>query len=372
MNNNWIERLLNRPYFIYSFLTLFLFLGVIGYNKIDRKLFPESNYPEIAVVIVQPGGSAKTLAANVSVPVEEEFYTLDQVRRVYSTTIDEVSVIHAEFEYSKNLEMAASDVNNAITKIRSILPENIMEPQIHKISAATAPVLVISVSPGGNENLEDIRQLAENQLKQRFIKLPGVANVDIFGGYKKELQIIVDKEKLDQYGLGIGIVLAALQSDNKDYTVGFITNNTSRYLLKSPGRAENITEIRALHLTPAVTIADVSTIYFGHYENSAAYYGNKKEAIALAVQRGLDVDVIRTIDTVEKELAKIKKRYPQLHFEVTDTQKDTIVQSTENMFSSLRDAILMSIFVVFLFLASFRQMLVVLLKYILEKTDNLE
>ena len=207
MNNSWIEGLLKRPYFIYSFLTLFLFLGIIGYSKIDRKLFPESNYPEIAVVIVQPGGSAKTIAANISVPVEEELYTLDKIRRVYSTTIDEVSVIHAEFDYSKNLEMAASDVNNAMTKIRSLLPQDILEPQIHKISAATAPVLVVAVSPVGDQKLEDIRQLAENQLKQRFIKLPGVANVDIFGGYKKELQIIVDKEKLDRYGLGISAVV---------------------------------------------------------------------------------------------------------------------------------------------------------------------
>ena len=361
MRNGWIERLLGRPYLIYSFLTLFLFLGIVGYNKIERKLFPESNYPEIAVVIVQPGGSAKTIAANVSVLVEEELYTLDKVRRVYSTTIDEVSVIHAEFDYSKNLDMAASDVNNAISKIRSNLPANILEPQIHKISAATAPVLVVAVSPAAGQQLEDIRQLAENRLKQRFIKLPGVANVDIFGGYKKELQIIVDKQKLDRYGLGIGAVLAVLQSDNKDYAIGFISGDKSRYLLKSPGRAESIAGIQALHLTPTITLGDVSRVYFGHYENSSGYYGNGKEAIALAVQRGVDVDVISTIETVEAELEKVKAQYPELHFEITDTQKDTIVQSTENMFSSLRDAILMSIFVVFLFLASFRQMLVVLL-----------
>ncbi len=360
MNNSWIERLLGRPYFIYSFLTLFLFLGVLGYNRIDRKLFPESNYPEIAVVIVQPGGSAKTIAANVSVPVEEELYTLDKIRRVYSTTIDEVSVIHAEFEYSKNLEMAASDVTNSITKIRSSLPMDILEPQIHKISAATAPIIVIAVSPQNNMKLEDVRQLVENKLKQQLVKLPGVANVDVFGGYKKEIQIIVDKEKLDRNGLGIGLLLAVLQSNNRDYAIGFITNEQSRYLLKSPGRQESIDGIRSLRLTADVTLGDVSDIYFGHYENSAAYYGNGKEAIALSVQRGLDADVVRTIDGVEAELARFKTRYPGLRFEITDTQKDTIVQSTENMFESLRDAILMSIFVVFLFLASFRQVLVVL------------
>ncbi len=362
MNNSWIERLLGRPYFIYSFLALFLFLGVLGYNRIDRKLFPESNYPEIAVVIVQPGGSARTIAANISVPVEEELYTLDKIRRVHSTTIDEVSVIRAEFDYQKNLEMAAADVTNSLNKIRSLLPRDILEPRIHKISAATAPIVVIAVSPGSSGlELTDIRQLAENKIKPRLIKLPGVANVDLFGGYKKEIQIIVNKEKLDRYGLGIGTVLAVLQANNRDYAIGFISSGQGRYLLKSPGRQESIAGIGSLRLTPEITLGEVSEIYFGHYENSAGYYGNSREAIALAVQRGLDVDVVRTIDRVETELAGIKARYPGLCLEITDTQKETIVQSTGNMFESLRDAILMSVFVVFLFLASFRQMLVVLL-----------
>jgi len=360
MNKSWIERLLGRPYFIYSCLALFLCLGVMGYQQIDRKLFPESNYPEIAVVIVQPGGSAKTLAANVSVPVEEELYTLENIRRVYSTTIDEVSVIRAEFEYSQDLGMAAADVSNALDKIRSLLPTNILEPQIHKISAATAPIIVIAVSPKDPMPLEDVRQLAENSLKQRFIKLPGVANVDVFGGYKKELQIIVDKKKLDRYGLGIELVLATIQSDNRDYAIGFMTSDESRYLLKSPSREESIKGLKSLRLNADITLADVAEIYFGHYENSAAYYGNGKAAIALAVQRGLDSDVVRTINDIEEELTKIKARYPGLDFEITDTQKDTIVQSTENMFESLRDAIFMSTFVVFLFLASFRQVLVIL------------
>ncbi|PNU20554.1 AcrB/AcrD/AcrF family protein [Geothermobacter hydrogeniphilus] len=361
MTGDWIERLLGRPYFIYSFLGMFLLLGLFGYERLDRKLFPDSNYPEIAVVIVQPGGSAGTIAANISVPVEEELYTLDKIRRVYSTTIDEVAVIRAEFDYGKDLEMAASDVSNSLGKIRSSLPDDILEPQVHKISAATAPVLVIAVNPRqAAVPLEDIRMLAEQRLKQRLIKLPGVANVEVFGGYKKELQIIVDKGKLDRYGLGIGDLLAAVRANNRDYALGFITSDRSRYLLRSPARAESVEELRALHLNTEITLADVADVYFGHYENSAAYYGNGKAAIALAVQRGLDSDVIRTIEGVEAELDAIRSEYPQLDFEITDTQKDTIVQSTDNMFESLRDAILMSIFVVFLFLASFRQVLVVL------------
>ncbi len=364
MSKSWVERLLGRPYFIYSFLTLFLFLGVLGYNKIERKLFPDSQYPEIAVVIVQPGGSAKTMAANIAVPVEEELYSLGEIRRVHSSTIDEVSVIRAEFEYSKNLELAASDVATAIGKIRSSLPPDILEPQIHKISSATAPILVIAASPRpgqpGAMPLEDVRQLAETRIRQRLIKLPGVANVDVFGGYDKEIQILLDKQKLDRHGMSMAQVLATLQANNRDYAIGFIDNAQSRYLLKSSGRADSIDALRRLRLSADVTLGDVAQVYFGHAENLTAYFGNGREAIALAVQRGLNGDVVRTIEGVEAELDKIRALYPGLSFEITDTQKDTIVQSTDNMFESLRDAILMSVFVVFLFLASFRQVLVVL------------
>ena len=359
-SSSWVEALLRRPYFIYSFLTLFIFLGIVGYQKLDRKLFPDSNYPTVAVVVVNPGASAKTLAANVSVPVEEELYTLDKIRRVYSTTIDEVSVINAEFEYTKGIDAASSDVSNSMDKIKGDLPSSILPPKILQITSATAPIITIAVSSKNGTPLEDIRQLAQNQIKHDLIKLQGISNVDIFGGYDKELQIIVDKEKLDQYGLDISRVMAVLQSNNNDYAIGFINAKRDRYLLKSNAKRDSVAAIKAMHITTDITLNDVAKIYFGHYENSSLYFGNEKEAIALSVQRGLNADVVKSITRVEKELVNIKKKYPNLVFEVTDTQKETIVQSTTNMFESLRDAIIMSTIVVFLFLASFRQVLVVL------------
>ena len=358
--NSFIEQLLERPYVIYSFLVLFSIFGVIGYNKMDRKLFPESDYPVIAVVIVQPGASAKTLASNVAVPVEKELYTIDKIRRVYSKTIDEVSVISAEFEYSKDLSTGASDVSNSLNKIRSILPPDIMEPQIHKISAATHPVVVIGVS-SDHLPMIDLRQLAETEVRDEFLLAGGVSNVEVFGGYKKEVHIILDKARLDQYGLALGDVLATLQSNNNDYAVGFVSNSREHYLLRSPGKEETIQNIRGLSLTPDVRLGDVSEIYFGHYENGAAYYANGYPGIALSVQRGEDDDVLGTIDNVMEKVDIIKKKYPNLRMEVTDTQGETISLSIDNMFSSLRDAVIMSTIVVFLFLASFRQVSIVVI-----------
>ena len=361
-SSTWVERILKKPHIIISFLALFLLMGVMGYNKIHRNLFPNSNYPEVAVVIVEPGASAKTMASNIAVPVEEELYALDEIRRAYSTTIDEVTVIRAEFEYSKNVDTAVNDVTNALSKIRAKLPKDIKEPQIIKITEATAPVLVVAMSPkeGSGLSLEDVRDIAAGSIKHKLLKTTGIANVDIFGGYEKELQIIIDKEKLDAYHLSLGQVIATLAKNDSEYAVGFVTNEAHRYLLKSQGKRDKVSQLKALFITPDVKLSDVAEVYFGHYENSASYYGNGKPAIALSIQRAISADVIKTIETVEGMLVDFRRDYPNISFEISDTQKDTIEQSTTNMFESLRDAIVMSTIIVFLFLASFRQILVVL------------
>ena len=363
MNNNstWVEKILKKPHIVISFLALFILAGIGGYNKIHRNLFPNSNYPEVAVVVVEPGASAKTIASTIAVPIEEELYSLDEIRRAYSTTIDEVTVIKAEFEYSKNIDTAVNDVSNAVAKIRAKLPSDIKEPQIIKITETTAPILVVALSSKDRSiSLQDIRDLASSDIKHELLRLKGVANVELFGGYKKEIQIIVDKDKLDTLHLSLARVIATLQKNDSEYTIGFITNSEHRYLLKAQGKRDSINKLKELNITPTIKLKDIAQVYFGHYENSAAYFGNGKEAIALSIQRSASADVIKTINKVEKKLDEFKKKYPKLNFEIADTQKETIEQSTTNMFESLRDAIVMSTIVVFLFLASFRQILVVL------------
>ena len=355
-----VHAILNRPYFIFSFLTLFIFLGIYGYFNMDQKLFPNSNRPEIAVVIVQPGASAKDIASNVAIRVEKELYSVDYIRRVYSTTIDEVSVIKAEFEYEKNLNDAAIDVSNTIDKIRSQLPQDIKEPQIHKISAATAPIITIGVS-SKELPLFQVREIVNDTIKQKFQTLEGVANVDIFGGYEKELQIKVDKNRLDTLGLDFQTIINTLSSQAQDFSMGTLQNKAYNIVVKSTNKRASIKELENLEIAQNIKLKDIASIEYSYKTLTALYRGNNKNAIAIAIQRNLNNDVVKTIQKVEQKLAYIKLQYPQLTFEITDTQKTTIVQSNDNMLESLRDAIIMSMLVVFIFLASLRQIFVVLL-----------
>ncbi len=359
---SWLRRILEKPHVILAFLALFLVMGVVGYRQLPRNLFPDSNYPEVAVVIVEPGASAKGIAANIAVPVEEELYTLSGIRRVHSDTIDEVTVIHAEFEYTKDIDAALSDVSGAVAKLRSTLPSDIREPQAIKITVATAPIEVVALSPksGSGLDLATIRDIANGPIRHALLKVPGVANVDIFGGHTKSLQIVIDKDRLDTLHLSLGRVIATLQKNDNDYAIGVIENSEHRYLLTSQGKRDRIEQLKALPLTRDVRLGDVARVYFGHDKNTAVYYGNGRKAIALSIQRATTADVIRTVHRANAVIDRFKAQYPAIDFHISDTQEETIALSTNNMFTSLRDAIVMSTLVVFLFLASFRQILVVL------------
>ena len=359
MNKNFIDFILKRPHFVFSLILAFSLLGVIGLFKIKQKLFPDVNRPQIAVVVVEPGASAKDMAENVAIPIERQLYTIDKVRKVSSSSKDEVAVITAEFEYSKDLGEASTDVQNEVNKVKSLLPKDIKEPQIYKITDATNPVLVIAVSPKNNSiSYADLRQLAENQLKNELLKLPDVANVDVFGGYKKEVLIYIDKNKLNQYGIPISEVIAKIQQINRDIPIGVVQNSQNQFLIKSLNKGKNLEDIRNIYIRPNVKLKDIAEIKYDYFINKSLYYGNGKKAIALAVQRQLSSDTLKTIEEVKKKIEELKAKYPNLNFEIADTQEKIIRLSNINMLEALRDAIIMTSIVIFLFLANIRQMII--------------
>ncbi len=359
MDRKILESFLKRPYLILSLILFSTILGVIGLFSIKQKLFPDANRPQIAVVVVSPGASAKDMAENVAIPIERRLYTLDKVRKVSSTSKDEVSVITAEFEYEKDIGEATTDVQNEISKIKPFLPKDILEPQIYKITDATPPVIVISVSPKvPSISLADVRRLAENRLKNRLLSLPEVANVDVFGGYEKEAVIEINRDKLNGYGIPLSLVLERIQQINIDAPVGVLAGEREEILVKSMNKSRSLRELKDIQITESLKLSDIAQVRYGYFTNHSLYYGNGKRAIALAVQRQPTGDALKTIDAVKRELERLRKDYPYLEFEITDTQENIIRLSNLNMLEALRDAIIMVSAVILFFLANVRQMLI--------------
>ncbi|MCI4398036.1 MAG: efflux RND transporter permease subunit, partial [Acidobacteria bacterium] len=360
---NFVAAYVKKPHLLLSIVLLLAVVGVVGFFKMPVNLFPDSERPQIAVVTVWPGAAATDVAADVSRVIEKELKTVELVRRVTSTSNDEVSVVTAEFEYEKGLDSAATDVSNSLNKIRPLLPPDIRPYQVYKVSSATPAVLTLAVTPkdGSNLDLAQVRRLAENPIKESLLRLPDVENVEIFGGYQSVVQVDLDPNRLQAFHLSPGQVVEALNTWNRNTPLGLVLSKGNQILLKSQGEFERPDEVGAVVVSvapgPPVYLRDVALIHAGIQERLSAFHGNGKPAIGINIQRALSGYAMPTIQSVLSSLPALEKQYPGLQFTVADTQGELIQTSVSNMVDALRDAIIMTVIVIFLFLADVRGML---------------
>ncbi len=358
----FVDAYLAKPHLITSVVLLAAVVGFVGYRRIPVNLFPDSERPQIAVVTVYPGASSQDVEADVSRPIEKELSTLGLVRRVTSVSKDEVSAVTVEFEYTKGLDSAATDVATGLQKVASRLPPSIHPPMLFKVSSATPAVLTLALRPKPDSplDLSMVRQIADNQIKERLLQLPEVANVEVFGAHQPVVRVDLDRDRLERYGLTPPLVRQRLLELNANQPVGLLITSESQFLLKRTGEFQEAADAGRIVIAHAgggdVHLADVATIRRGIMEPESAYHGDGAAAIAVNVQRGTSGHALDTIAAVTSALPGLERSFPGVDFSIPDSQGTLINLSVGNMLDALRDAVIMTVLVIFLFLADWRGM----------------
>ncbi len=360
---NFVEGYLKKPHLVTSLVLLAAVIGFVGYRRMPVNLFPDSERPQISVVTVYPGASAQDVESEVSRTIEKELNTIELVRRVTSVSKDEVSAVSVEFEYAKGLDSAATDVANGLQKIKALLPDAIRPPMIFKVSSATPAVLTLALQPkaGSPLDLSMVRQLADNEIKERLLQLPQVANVEVFGAHQPVVRVELERDKLERFGLTPQDVSLKLVAFNANQPIGLLITSQSQFLLKRTGEFQSLADVGQITVAHRpggdVHLGDIASIRRGVLEPQSAYHGDGKPAIAINIQRGTTGYALRTIADVAGVLPQLERTYPGIEFSIPDTQGDLIELSVGNMLDALRDAVIMTVIVIFLFLADLRGML---------------
>ncbi len=357
--NAFIDYVFKNPHLTIVISLLTFVLGVYAAFNMKTDLFPEVQRPTIAILIMEPGASAKDIAQYVARPVERQCNALDQVRKVSSVSKDELAVISVEFHYGKKLEDAATDVVIALQKVQSKLPADILPPQVFKMGDFSAPVMTLAVTPSKESgfDLALARQLADNQLKDALLQIKEVSDVEVFGGFKREITIGIIPEKLVQYRVPFSKVIEAVKSNNIDIPEGFILNKKQQIVLKTRGRLENINQIKNIPILVKdrlIYLKDVAVIKNTIRDRFSAFHYNGRPAIAVNIVRHEKTNVMDAIKAVKKALPSIKKSFPQLNIQIADTQERIIDLTVSNLKDSLRDAILLTVLVIFLMISDLR------------------
>lgn len=357
---------LGHPYTVLALVLLVAAMGVIGYLLTPVDLFPETAPPQVVVITTQPGASADDVTDKITEPIEKEINTLSGLENLRSTSRDGVSSIMAEFDYTKPLGEALLDVQNAIARIRGDLPAGIREPRLYRLTEASSrPLITLALRPkkSGTKTWTDVRLLAENQITDRLLALEGIADVDVFGGYRPEVRVLVDRDRLVAHGLGLEEIVGVLTEQNVSVPAGTVYANGSEYLVGTAGEFEDLDAIRELPLRRPgeglLRLSDVASVDLAVQDPRSLYHGNGRRAIALGVMRSEGGATVAAIERINKFLPRLEAEYPEIAFEITQDQQPLIDLNLRGMNLSILQAIALTVVVIFLFLADARAALVV-------------
>jgi multidrug efflux pump subunit AcrB len=359
--------LLSRPHAILSAALVAVLLGIMGFVEIPTNLFPDTNRPMIAVVTQWPGAMSTDVSNDVTHPLEVRLTAIDGVRRVTSTSRDGVSSVQVEFEYGSDIDNAATKVTTELSRVRSLLPAGVSEPLVFKITDAAHAVMVLAVTPapGSGLNLAQVRRIASHELRDTLLNLPGVAEAEIFGGPVRQVSVDIDRDRLRAHQLSLAQVVAALTTDNISMPAGLIHRDGERFLLTAQAQAHDPDDIAAI-LVPLpggrhIRVGDLADVHWGAADATSIYRGNGQEAVAVSLLRSERGYAKPVVDSIEAKLAEVQAKFPNLDIQIADTQGRLIGLTVSNMLDSLRDAVIMTLIVILLFLGNSRAALVVAL-----------
>ncbi|MEE8577490.1 MAG: efflux RND transporter permease subunit, partial [candidate division Zixibacteria bacterium] len=192
---------IKRPVFATMMIAALLVVGAFSYYELPVELMPDVDFPFVIVQTVYPGASAESVETDVTKDIEEVINEISRVRHIESRSREGYSLVMVEFELEKDGAQAAQDVREKVAAVRGELPDDIEEPIITQYDHDAFPILSLAIT--GSRPLRDITELAKNRIKPRIEVINGVGNVEIVGGFDREILVALNPEKMESYGVSI-------------------------------------------------------------------------------------------------------------------------------------------------------------------------
>lgn len=259
MHSLWIFFLKKRA-FTYMIMTVLTLVGFYSLLVIPKESSPEVVVPVGIVTTVLRGGAGEDVEKLITNKLEEEITNVENIDKVTSSSQEGISVITAQFNASADIEKSIQDLKDAVDKAKTKLPSDAEEPNVTKVNFSQQPILILSISqdlpPAGLTRLGD-------DLEKEIRKVKGVSAVDILGTRKKQVQVVLRKDKLATYDVSINQVIAAISGANASFPIGSITVADVDYPVKFSGSIDEANQVPDITLTtPTGSIVYLRDIAF--------------------------------------------------------------------------------------------------------------
>ncbi len=354
----WLTQVsIRRPVFILMVVSALIVLGLNSCMKMQVELNPNVNFPYINVITSYPGAGPEEVETQVTKKIEDAVASANGIKQITSSSQEGQSAVSIEFNLGVNSDVAAADVRDKVSAVRGQLPTGCKDPVVSKLDLNSMPILYYGLS--GKRNSRYLRDLADNYIQPRLSQIEGVAAVSITGGNVREIQVEVNKDQLDAYGISILQLVQLIEANNVNFPVGHEIEGNREYNVRIVGEFPNIQTIAntRLHMPNGqmVRLGDIATVRDTVEEQRDISRINGKNSVVIVIQKTADGNTIQVAEAVRKEVKTLETELPpDIKFVLNQDYSVNVQDSVNDVETSLILGALLAVIVVFLFLHNIR------------------
>ena len=349
---------IRRPVFAAVMSLAILLFGLIAFLRLPVREYPDIDPPIISVVTTYRGASPNVIETEVTNVLEEQFATLQGVKTIQSSSKEEGSVITIEFELNRNVDEAANDVRERVSRVRGVLPREIDDPTISKVDANAQAVMWLALSSEHHSGLE-LTDVADQVLKDRLQRVPGVGSVILGGERRYAMRVWLDPLRLAAHGMTTQDVEDAVRQENAEIPSGRVEGKEREFVVRTNGELATADEFGSIIVSrkgdDIVRLRDVAQVAVGPADDRTAVRYNGQQAIGLGIVKQSKASTVDVAAAVKAALPDLVKLLPQgMKLDIAYDSSTFILDSIHEVQQTLIIAICLVVLVVLLFLKSMR------------------
>jgi len=351
-------------------LMIFCAILVLAFYSISRlgiDSMPEIEPPAITVIAAYPGASAEDVEIKVTEPLENQLATTPGLEKLTSRSLEGVSLITLKLKWGSNIDEASNDIRDRIDLAKQFLPDipdEMENPFIYKFNTANIPIFFMGVT--AKESYPELYDMADKKIGDALRQIPGVGTVQFFGGLQRQINIWINRERLEGYGFSVLDIQNALKAENITQPVGSIKSGLTDYLVRLPGEFASPEEINLVIVGKRdgkyIYLKDVARVEDSFKEQQMYVRINRQSSLMMMIQKQTGTNTVEVANLVKKRLKEIESTLPSdvKIYTIFDTSTD-IITALNSLKSSLWMGIVLVIFVVWFFLRQVSSSLIIAL-----------
>lgn len=364
----WLTRVsINNPVFAAMIMLALMVIGLLATFRMKVEEFPNIEFPFVVVNTVYSGASPEVIETDITKKIEDQVNTIAGVKEVTSVTQQGLSQVIVQFDLNIPSDVAAQNVRDKLALVTPTFRDEVTTPIVAQYNPADAPVVSVTFR-SDKMSLRELSTYLDNTVKKQLQTVTGVGRVDILGGRQRQIRVLLNPTQMNAYKVSVNQISNALRSENVELPVGTINNQNQEMviqvngLVKTPNEFNQIIVAQNRSSTGAIVpvyLSQVAQVVDGQAEAESASLQNGQPAVAMDIIKMSDANVIDVVDKTQQRLAEIQSTLPPgVTMTVVADSSKSIRGSLNNVVRTLIEGAILAVFIVWLFLGSWRSTII--------------